>query len=552
MSEPTKKKKPVCPTCRSTKWRKNSLGQYVCEGGHVLEGHQEEEGEFAEGHAGYERRLKKPKKKKKEKVAVYHGVEATTLVLRCTQYILQLQAQALVRDLGFPRDITGVIQEYWNVYVSNLVDYHDGRVAMPMREGDSDPGGKTEDGQDKDMNTDSETETEGPTAAEFKDKAEPVTPAQDLLDTQKEFQQSESESSDDDDDDDEDNEEEEEDSDEDNNLGNKDEGYDESESGGSEGDDDNEDTTDFDPFEDYELKELADPLLLKKRVRESTGGRLTKRRRGILNRRYRTDYRFLKMRFTVAILYISSQHLKIPVAIGDFQRWIMRHDIPFYNALQLLPKHMEMRLPPSYRTSLTPMTRHPESLRRAVNVLLQHFERLHCIGSVLPNTPRLIARYLHELMLPVECYSCAVRFYDIVYDSAESKHERRKLTFRSTLRGPDRAMAVTIVVAKLIFGLYGEKRNVKNWEYWINSLPTEQQWLSSLDSFDALRSQSEIPHMHGEFEELINVNPDLYSGHYPKELRIFETEEQLRLMSMVDRSFKMTGSGGSLNYQEGI
>lgn len=27
-----------------------------------------------------------------------------------------------------------------------------------------------------------------------------------------------------------------------------------------------------------------------------------------------------------------------------------------------------------------------------------------------------------------------------------------------------------------------------------------------------------------EFEELINVNPDLYSGHYPKELRIFETE----------------------------
>lgn len=27
-----------------------------------------------------------------------------------------------------------------------------------------------------------------------------------------------------------------------------------------------------------------------------------------------------------------------------------------------------------------------------------------------------------------------------------------------------------------------------------------------------------------EFEELINVNPDLYSGHYRKELRLFETE----------------------------
>lgn len=35
----------------------------------------------------------------------------------------------------------------------------------------------------------------------------------------------------------------------------------------------------------------------------------------------------------------------------------MRHEIPFYNALKLLPKHMEMRLPPTYRTSLTPMVR---------------------------------------------------------------------------------------------------------------------------------------------------------------------------------------------------
>ena len=60
----------------------------------------------------------------------------------------------------------------------------------------------------------------------------------------------------------------------------------------------------------------------------------------------------------------------------------------------------------------------------------------------------------------VECYSCALRFYDIVYDSADTKYERWKLTFRSTLRGPDRAMAVTIVVAKLIFGLYGEDRFV--------------------------------------------------------------------------------------------
>lgn len=127
-------------------------------------------------------------------------------------------------------------------------------------------------------------------------------------------------------------------------------------------------------------------------------------------------------------------------------------------------------------------------------MLLQQFERLNCIGSVLSNTPRLIARFLHELMLPgivlavfrvysllsyflllsfdikltlfpslatqVECYSCALRFYHIVYDSIDTKRVRRKLTFRSSLRGPDCAMAITVVVAKLIYGLYGEKRYV--------------------------------------------------------------------------------------------
>ncbi|KAG0310341.1 Pol I core factor CF [Linnemannia gamsii] len=511
MSETAKRKKPVCPTCRSTRWRKNSLGQYVCEGGHVLEGHQEEEGEFAEGHAGYERKLTNPKKKKKDQAGVYHGVEATTLVLRCVQYILQLQAQAMVRDLGFPRDITGVIQEYWSVYVSYLVDYHDG--GGPMLTGDNDGTliDTTEDGQDSEVNTGSEVE-ESSTAAEFKDKTEPATPTQDLLDTQKEFQQSESESSDDDDDDDnvkkedddydEDNvKEEDDDYDEDKDHGNKNDDDDDSESDGS-GDDEKDgatatDAANFDLFEEYEVKELVDPLQLRKRAREAADGRISKRRKGILRKRDRIDFRFLAMRSIIGILYISSQHLKLPVVIGDFQRWIMRHDIPFFNAIKLLPKHMEKKLPPTYRSVLQPIARNPEALRRTVNILLQQFEKLNCIGSVLSNTPRLIARFLHELMLPVECYSCAVRFYHIVYDSIDSQRVRKKLTFRSTLRGPDRAMAITIVVAKLIYGLYGEKRNVKDWEYWINGLPTEKEWISSLDSFDALRRQCEIPYMHG-------------------------------------------------------
>jgi hypothetical protein len=240
----------------------------------------------------------------------------------------------MVRDLGFPRDITGVIQEYWSVYVSYLVDYHDG--GGPMLTGDNDGTliDTTEDGQDSEVNTGSEVE-ESSTAAEFKDKTEPVTPTQDLLDTQKEFQQSESESSDDDDDDDnvkkedddydEDNvKEEDDDYDEDKDHGNKNDDDDDSESDGS-GDDEKDgatatDAANFDLFEEYEVKELVDPLQLRKRAREAADGRISKRRKGILRKRDRIDFRFLAMRSIIGILYISSQHLKLPVVIGDFQR----------------------------------------------------------------------------------------------------------------------------------------------------------------------------------------------------------------------------------------
>lgn len=274
-------------------------------------------------------------------IIVSQGVEATTLVLRCVQYILQLQAQAMVRDLGFPRDITGVIQEYWSVYVSYLVDYHDGMGPMLTGDPDGTPVDQTEDGQDTQVNTDSETEKENPTAPEFKDKTEPVTPTRDLLDTQQEFHHSESESSGDDDDDD--NVEEEDDYDEDKDHGNKHDDDENSQISGSEDDgddrptvahratahiDDDKDVTqatatdaaNFDPFEEYEVKELVDPLQLKKRAGESADGRVSKRRKGIIPKRDRVDFRFLAMRSIIGILYISSQHLKLPVVIGDFQR----------------------------------------------------------------------------------------------------------------------------------------------------------------------------------------------------------------------------------------
>ncbi|KAF9091788.1 Pol I core factor CF [Mortierella sp. GBA35] len=526
-----KRKKPPCRVCRSTRWRKNSLGHYVCESGHQLEGYQEEEGEFVEGAGGYERRQKVTKKKKVVESAFVSGKQGTTLVLRCAQFILQLQVQALVRELGFPLEMNAVVREYWMVYVSNLVEYDDDGANVSTQQ--STAGEQADEDQDTTLNNDNGAEGEGSSEAHFKDKTQPATPIPDPLDTQQEFQNSESESSDDD-------------SDNDDNGDNGDEN-----DGDHDSDDDEVDmvdghimATDNTELDEPDQQTYTDPMQQRKRAKESQDGRISKRRRGVVTLRTGMDYRYLTMRSLIAILYIASQHLKIPVVMGDFQRWIMQYKVPYYNAIKCLPRHMARRLQNYHKAFLQPRNRNPEALRRVVMVLLQQFERVHHIDPVTSNTPRLIARFIHELMLPVECYTCALRFYHIAYHATTSAGLKIKLKNRSTLRDPDRAMAIVIFVAKLIFGLDGKDRGDVNQMSWTNCLPSEKEWMTSLNSFDALRSQSEIPGMFGEFEELINVNPDIYNEHMGKGLRLAETEERFQLMSIFDKTtFKATGSG---------
>jgi hypothetical protein len=261
---------------------------------------------------------------------VLHGFDAATLILRCVQLILQLQAQALVRDLKFPREIVGVIQEYWTVYVSFLVEYHD-ELKMNLKEGVKD--GASEDQMDQGPltgdNIEGSTEDQEVMEDDFKDKTEPATPNQDLLDKEPEYQPTDSESSDNDDDG--------EDGDEDRgseDVGGESDSNSEVDNGEtaihgvtSDMGDDSEAKQiteaggpSIGDVEEHEVQELADPLQQFTRAKKSTHGRISDRRPGVLNNRGRTDYRYLSMRFNIAILYIASLHLKIPVVIGDFQR----------------------------------------------------------------------------------------------------------------------------------------------------------------------------------------------------------------------------------------
>ncbi|KAF9278507.1 jumonji domain-containing protein 6 [Mortierella alpina] len=52
----------------------------------------------------------------------------------------------------------------------------------------------------------------------------------------------------------------------------------------------------------------------------------------------------------------------------------------------------------------------------------------------------------------------------------------------------------------------------------VNMMPRESNWMQSLDIYDSLQTQTQIPMAFGEFEELIQVNPDLYSEFCKQEL----------------------------------
>ncbi|KAG0056972.1 hypothetical protein BGZ83_002579 [Gryganskiella cystojenkinii] len=61
-------------------------------------------------------------------------------------------------------------------------------------------------------------------------------------------------------------------------------------------------------------------------------------------------------------------------------------------------------------------------------------------------------------------------------------------------------------------------RSEGNASSWINSLPQETDWLQSQDVYDSFKTQTKIPALMGEFEELIQVNPDLYTAYCEREL----------------------------------
>jgi hypothetical protein len=112
------KVKRVCPTCKTTKFRKSTDSGLVCKYGHKLLGIQQEQAED-DGFAGGRGTRRKIISKVNDYVDASNPVQQRSDFLLIIQYTLQVISRCMVQDLNFPPELEPTIRELWLLYVSD-------------------------------------------------------------------------------------------------------------------------------------------------------------------------------------------------------------------------------------------------------------------------------------------------------------------------------------------------------------------------------------------------------------------------------------------------
>ncbi|KAG0205558.1 hypothetical protein BGX28_002810 [Mortierella sp. GBA30] len=225
-----------------------------------MNGYQEEEGEFDATIGSTFLRQIKGVKRKREKavVTVFSGTLLDHLVLQSIQLVLRKQLYALIHDLGFPAELEQVAFEYWTLYMSKLKVYQDSASLKAAQSSQGKHDQKLDqDDQDEGSQTGNEDET-----GDQKHLSDAIDKMDELL--RKDIDSS------------------------------------------SEGEDEYENEEQDDDQEQDSESEADENQTGSSRSKKAVFGGST------------PDARRLNLAFTIAICYLSAQHLKIPVVLGDF------------------------------------------------------------------------------------------------------------------------------------------------------------------------------------------------------------------------------------------
>ncbi|KMU77714.1 hypothetical protein CISG_01470 [Coccidioides immitis RMSCC 3703] len=180
----------------------------------------------------------------------------------------------------------------------------------------------------------------------------------------------------------------------------------------------------------------------------------------------------------VALCYLGTLLLRIPVSIGYMQRWIVRDDIPFLRLSRFVPQDMKERLPAVYHNVLDPRNVPTgDQLHRAVADLADLYSRDFGVTFPRINLPLLLFSYIKQLALPLEIYPAVSRLKEL--SGFEFCFSRQPGRFNRVSLPEVQLMSLVIIAAKLLYPLDDIKRypdslqdpaaQIIDWEAWVET-----------------------------------------------------------------------------------
>ncbi|OCL05870.1 hypothetical protein AOQ84DRAFT_432871 [Glonium stellatum] len=113
---------------------------------------------------------------------------------------------------------------------------------------------------------------------------------------------------------------------------------------------------------------------------------------------------------TLALCYLGTLTLRLPVTPGDLHEWVTDGDMAYTRAIKYIPVPMKERLPSAYHSSLDPNSiLKLEHLHAAVLDLIVAYQRDYSAEFPALNHPLLLYRYMKRLALPLEVYPAVTR-----------------------------------------------------------------------------------------------------------------------------------------------
>lgn len=147
----------------------------------------------------------------------------------------------------------------------------------------------------------------------------------------------------------------------------------------------------------------------------------------------------------LALCYLGAVTLRLPVTPGDIRTWTIEEEMPYWNAIRLIPPTMRNGLLPSLQSSLQPNSL--LSLKRfyaSLTGLQVAFEKKFSIAWPPLNVPVLLFRYLKDLALPLELYSATIRLGEI--QGFDFAFRASKTTSYSTKHLPEAHLISCLVI----------------------------------------------------------------------------------------------------------